>query len=73
MNLMNCCMCQGQPFLEQLILLNLEWMLEVEENVDTWTSSADKDWPESSLLPHGKSAQTCRRKCPEVQKLYLNP
>jgi len=37
------CKAEGQPFLEQLILLNLEWMLEVEENVDTWTSSADKE------------------------------
>ena len=34
---------QGQPFLEQLILLNLEWMLEVEENVDTWIAGADQD------------------------------
>ncbi|CAE7616580.1 IPO5 [Symbiodinium natans] len=37
------CKAEGQPFLEQLILLNLEWMLEVEENVDTWTSSADQE------------------------------
>ncbi|CAE7353258.1 IPO5 [Symbiodinium pilosum] len=37
------CKAEGQPFLEQLILLNLEWMLEVEENVDTWIAGADQE------------------------------
>jgi len=35
------CKPQGLPFLEQLVGLNIEWMLEVEESVDTWTAAAD--------------------------------
>lgn len=32
---------EGLPALEQLIALNVEWMLEVEEDVDVWTAAAD--------------------------------
>merc|ERR1719223_2450520 len=37
------CKVEGQPLLEQLIGLNVEWMLEVEEDVDAWTAKADAD------------------------------
>lgn len=37
------CKAQGQPFLEQLVALNVEWMLEVEEDVDIWSGKADAD------------------------------
>lgn len=37
------CEPQGQPLLEQVIGLNIEWMLEVEEDEDTWTSAVDED------------------------------
>ena len=65
---MKCSTSQGQPFLEQLILLNLEWMLEVEENVDTWTSSADKDWPKSSFHNLCRNAPRSSEALPNAQQ-----
>lgn len=37
------CKSEAQPFLEQLVILNIEWMMEVEEDVDAWTRISDKD------------------------------
>lgn len=37
------CKPEGLPFLEQLLTLNIQWMLEVEANVEVWTSKADEE------------------------------
>lgn len=37
------CKPDGLPFLEQIVALNVEWMLEVEEDVNAWTAQADED------------------------------
>lgn len=37
------CKPEGLPFLEQLLTLNIQWMLEVETNVELWTSKADEE------------------------------
>mmetsp|Transcript_27798 Transcript_27798/g.73473 ORF Transcript_27798/g.73473 Transcript_27798/m.73473 type:complete len:1140 (-) Transcript_27798:38-3457(-) len=37
------CKPEGLPFMEQIVALNLEWMLEVEEDVEAWTGQADED------------------------------
>lgn len=33
---------EGQASMEQLVVLNIEWMLDVEEDVERWTSKADE-------------------------------
>ncbi|CAK0827568.1 unnamed protein product [Prorocentrum cordatum] len=35
------CKPEGQPFLEKIIALNIEWMFDVEQDVDAWTAQAD--------------------------------
>mmetsp|Transcript_28692 Transcript_28692/g.60883 ORF Transcript_28692/g.60883 Transcript_28692/m.60883 type:complete len:1144 (-) Transcript_28692:9-3440(-) len=37
------CKAEGLPLLEQIIALNVEWMLEVEEDVESWTRLADEE------------------------------
>ncbi|CAE8635748.1 unnamed protein product [Polarella glacialis] len=37
------CKPEGLPFMEQLIALNIEWMLEVDEDVDAWTALEDAE------------------------------
>eukprot|EP00930_Biecheleria_cincta_P082414 TRINITY_DN72149_c0_g1_i1.p1 TRINITY_DN72149_c0_g1~~TRINITY_DN72149_c0_g1_i1.p1 ORF type:complete len:1147 (+),score=299.97 TRINITY_DN72149_c0_g1_i1:25-3465(+) len=37
-----CANKEGQASMEQLVVLNIEWMLDVEEDVERWTSKADE-------------------------------
>ncbi|CAJ1397483.1 unnamed protein product [Effrenium voratum] len=37
------CKTEGLGFTEQLLLLNIQWMLEVDADVGNWTSKADED------------------------------
>jgi len=37
------CKPEGQPQLERLLALNVEWMMEVEESVDDWTTQGQEE------------------------------